>query len=227
MEPIFTVYQRVNGSSIESCGLQECGDQRYAIRVKNGALVSRKKLRLADIGLEIGGLLRSGFRMHATHNFFDEDLCVFTTTHPDFRDNTAYVLFTEPTDVAQAIIEMESMAMKAVGVSEVPVTMIQQWINSEEQHTRYLVAPTSHPLFALLLAQQAIRLGFPLHCAKPGSPQTSPDASPLEWTDWLSGFFARQTVLMAQNALGWSNAKLLSTMDAGVVCDPMLASNFL
>jgi hypothetical protein len=222
---LYDVYARQTAQGQECWGVQSTGDSRLAYRTMGGSVLERRSITLSNLGSSIAQWLRKGFRGVGNGYFFDEDAATFGTEHPDFRGIQSYVLFCKPPDIAQAVIDIEPVALQAFTGSSIDQSAVRQWLSEQEQNSEFMIAPVTHPMYALLLAETAINHGWPLFTANPNPPNQPPSSARMEWVGFLSTSFAEQQVFAALSALGFSVAQKL--MFASVEVDSTEASNFL
>jgi len=222
---LYVVYTRQTAQGQECWGIQSTGDSRLAYRTMGGAILERRSITLSNLGSSIAHWLRKGFCCAGNAYFFDEDAATFGTEHPDFRGVQGYVLFCMPPDIAQAVIDIEPVALQAFAGSSIDQSAMRQWLSEQEQNSEFMIAPVTHPIYALLLAETAINHGWPLFTANPKPPNQSPSSARMEWVEFLSTSFAEQQVFAALSVLGFSVAQKL--MFASVELNSTEASNFL
>lgn len=222
---LYDVYARQTAQGRECWGVQNSGDSRLAYRTMNGCILERRSITLSNLGSSIAQWLRKGFRRVGSNHFFDEDAATFGSEHPDFWGVKSYVLFCKPPDIAQVVIDIEPVALQAFAGSSIDQSAMRQWLSEQEQNSEFMIAPVTHPMYALLLAETAINHGWPLFTANPNPPNQPPSSAQMEWVGFLSMSFAEQQVFAALSALGFSVAKRL--MFADVEVNSTEASNFL
>lgn len=222
---LFDVYARSTANGQEFWGVQGAGDSRLAIHTRAGTVLSRKNIPTSQLGASIARWLRDGFRSAGNGLFFDEDHAAFTTVHPDFKGVKGYVLFCRPLDIAQAVIDMESVALRACTGHSSDTAAMRSWLSEQEQHAAFMIAPAAHPVYALLLAEYAINEGWPIFTASQDPPSVAPSCATLEWIDFLSSRFAPAKVHAAISALGWGTDAKLKFADTDMNSEQ--ASSFL
>lgn len=222
---LYDVYARPSSPGQECWGVQSTGDTRNAYRTMGGAVLERKTITVGNLGSSIAQWLRKGFRCVGNNLFFDEDEAAFSHVHPDFRGVQGYVLFCQPPDIAQVVIDIEPVAQKAFLGSSIEQSAVRQWLSEQEQNSQFMIAPVTHPVYALLLAEVAINGGWPIFTAYPNPPSQPPSSAQLEWVDFLSKGFAPAQVHAAIAALGFSVAARLMYADVDKTSNQ--ASSFL
>ncbi len=225
MVKVFNVYARQTANGVEQWGLETSGAKRQAIHVKAGRVVDDRLIALGAIGQQIGSWARSGFKCSEVACFFDEATGVFDATHPDFRADPAYLVFSEPVDVERAVADLETLLARAAVQAGVPQDYLRKWLSRQDLHAQYLVATAEHPVFALAVSEQAINSGWELFGRYPGLPERPPSAAPLEWVQWLSSSFAEPQIHEAHKALGGGVAMLLANQSPVAIGAP--ASHYL
>ena len=222
---LFDVYARSTANGQEFWGVQCDGDSRLAIHTRSGTVLTRKNITISQLGSSIAHWLRDGFRRAGSGLFFDEDYACFTSVHPDFRGVAGYVLFCRPPDIAQAVIDMENVALRACTGRPCDASAMRSWLSEQEQHASFMIAPTAHPLYALLLAEYAINEGWPIFTASQNPPDSAPSCATQEWVNFLSSIFASTQIHAAISALGWGVDSKLKFADSEVTSEQ--ASSFL
>jgi hypothetical protein len=192
--------------------------------------VVRRTLSNSMMPGELAKRARAGYKLVDQNMYFNEDLGEFARMHPDFVVNdkiASYVLFARPTNLDEAILQVDAM-MGTPGVLRlIDATERRAWIKRQEQKGTYLVAGDTHPLWSLLVAELAIKHGWELTSARNGCPEGQPSNVPIEWERWLSGFFATSSISQAQAALGWTMARVMNNDAVVVELDSSNPANFL
>lgn len=211
MHKLYTVYQNGN----RACGVSVFGAIRQVVYTLDGKVESTKDIALEALGTHIGNLLRQGFKQALDAAFLSEKRG-FQTRHPDFDAcDGKYAIYCKPTDIAQAVMDIESLA-SAVVVQQSQRTALMNWLRSQDMNTEFVVANKAEPDFAILLAEVATRNGWTLHAASDGMPAVAPSTDIQSWCRWLS--IPHEKMLTLKSALAVQSG---STWIAdAVVSDP-------
>jgi len=216
MEALFDVYahtdgrlwgvgQHTNASKVPVVSIQP-GQQEGMPVYKHEAVTPTR------VGGLIHDRLQKGFVLHGTNQFFDEDTVSFMIEHPDFvrgqRLLGKYVVAVAPDAIPNALMACEVHLNKAVAAHCAPAALVKEWLQSQEMATRYLVAATSHPVFALVLAELALTHKWELLVrghAMEIVPLPSKAAS--TWMRVFSDDFPASQLVQTLHALGWMTSK--------------------
>ena len=204
-------YMVYNGpqSKDEVWGVQMGGESRAAVHLKNGAVKTRTISQTQLPGF-LADLARRGFKLQDGGKYFDEARLEFVAKHPDFAPGIAtsnYVLFAEPDDMVDAVSQLDQLALDRNVTNQLGVG--RSWFSKQLQNDNFLVALDTSPLWALLVAEVAIRNKWPITPSRGGCPTSKPSEQPTDWALWLHKFFAVETVSKAQMSLGWTAMKII------------------
>ena len=230
MAELYTVFERRVDAGKQIWAVSDSGEKRATVSINELGAIVRKTVSNSMMPGEVAKRARAGYKLVEQNAFFNEDLGVFSKTHPDFVMNdkiSSHVLFARPTSLDDAILQVDAMMGTPAVMRLIDASERRAWIRRQEQKGTYLVAGDTHPLWSLLIAELAIKQGWELTSARNGCPDKRPSDAPIEWERWLSGFFAASSINQAQLALGWTMAKVMNKNAAEMKLDSSNPANFL
>ena len=128
----------------------------------------------------------------------------FVDQHPELAVHGGLVVFTtvsKSDNLHEISQQWEALAEKTDARPE----QIASWVSEVTSASTYIVAPATHPAFALVLADWAIDNKRLLVAGTEGVPLRTPKTVPGDWESWLAGFFASKSdIRKALEQLGWS-----------------------
>lgn len=128
----------------------------------------------------------------------------FVDLHPELSSIDGVVLFTtvKAGDDLQQVFQQWETLLEATDASPGD---IEKWLLELRRARQYIVAPGTHPAFALVIADWAIENKRLLVGTESGIPATKPKQSPMEWQEWLKrSFGSTAKARAALEQLGWS-----------------------
>ena len=207
MSELFEVYQH---STKGAWGFTVKTQQVHTVRVEEekfeqGTVAAHK------LPGEISKRLRMGFTKLPRAKYFKvlktlegNHVGSFVDQHPELTVNGGMVLFT-PLSSSDNLLELSQKWEVLVEKTDAPAVAVADWMASIESATQYIVAPATHPAFALVLADWAIENKRLLLTDADNAPKQQPKKVPKEWEDWLAkSFQSTQTIRSALEQLGWS-----------------------
>lgn len=206
MTKTYDVYEKRDDEKTVTWAYALEADQVVTLKVDTKGGFQRAIAKPGDLGSLVQKHLRSGYRFKGRGMFFNEDELCFLGMHPDFVRTTKsgrYVLFSQVPSIEASILRIDNNLDRAIANHILDPQIGREWIKAIEQGTEFLVASDAHPLWSLLIAEEAISIDAMVSSARSGRPAVRPSESPNEWAVWLSQFFDRGLINRSLIALAW------------------------
>ena len=200
-ETLYEVY--VHERTGVQFGLGQAGEDFGVVEHSKGILCPRVVSTMAGLSLT-ASKLKAGYTKTSGRRYFHSSTGAFSYVHEELgRDGQEWLLAATPPNMAEGIEAIASSASVAVPAAIYPEE-IDLWRQRQAENSTYLIAHADHCLWALVLAEQALSLGWPLRAAPkhPGLPDAPPSIAPTEWAQWLSKSFSGTKIRECQVALG-------------------------
>jgi hypothetical protein len=149
--------------------------------------------------------LRRGYERRPAM-YCDQVEQTFTAMHPDLSwGRKDWIVAAQPPSVALGIGEVVQ-AMQTLPGSVIDPVEVQAWAARQEQNAAYIVAFRDLPVWSLVLAETALKGGWPVR-ANPemaSAPALLPSMNPLEWDQWLQSVFDLKLIQRTRAELGFT-----------------------
>jgi hypothetical protein len=178
---------------------------------ENDKIVNREGTLMACVQ-RMSALVKRGYTKSSTPMYFDAVDRVFCHTHPDLAwGGTKWLLAASPAGLASAARAVALLARSAS--SEISSVECDAWEARQSSNSKYLVAFEDHPIWTLVMAEQAMNSGWTIRANthKGAAPATPPSTSPHKWSEWLQPTFTKRTIEAAIQALQWDAASVTKT----------------
>lgn len=215
----FTVLEGNQGGERVTIGIGSAKPKARLIRLRDGQAPVIKRVAFDETGTPLAELVRKGYVVTRSNQFFDEMRAAFVEHHPDLaRDPSGqpvtYVLYAQVPNMEDATLQVDRLLGDGLCDAGITRRIKSDYLREVGMADETLVAYDSHPAWALVIAQVARDNGWVLAASRPGLPKASPRSEPLLWATWLKEFFVDTTIYQALTALGWSPAAKLATNSA-------------
>lgn len=141
--------------------------------------------------------------------YFCPQKVMFVHRHPDLSWGDEWMLAAQPPNV---IAYAPRVASRVRGLGDaikgvISRAEIDAWEQRQLQNTTHLVAFSDHPVWALILGEMALSMGWLVrtNTAKGRAPTLLPSMNPSEWDAWLQSDFSLDSIRRARIALGITN----------------------
>lgn len=226
MMKTYDVYEKCEGEKRVTWAYALETHQVVTLKVDSNGGFKKAIAKQGDLGGLVQKHLRAGFRFKGKDMFFDEDVLSFSSMHPDFVRTTKsgkYVLFAQVPSIEASIQRIDANLDRAIVNHILDSAVCREWIRAIEQGTEFLVASDAHPLWSLLIAEEALSNDAKLASARAGRPAFQPSKSPKEWEVWLTQFFDRELINRSLMALAWGlhvSPSIPDSAGASALCTP-------
>lgn len=206
MMKVYDVYEKRYEARILTWAYALDGGLAFTLKGDSDRGFVSAQSKPAELGRLVQKHLRAGYRFIGKGMFFDEDMQCFSKMHPDFvrtTKNGKYILYAQVPSIEASALRVDANLDRAIANHILEPEVGREWIKAIEQGTEFLVASDAHPLWSLLIAEEALGNDAKLTSVSGGAPTSLPSQTPSDWEIWLTQFFSKELITRSLKALAW------------------------